>query len=118
MVRVGRHRLCDAARRAQSEKRRELEQTPHVSTAVVDRPVSSPSRAMRRRDAESGLARVLDRLPAPYREVLVAVRLEHRRTADVAERLGLSPAAVRKRLERALHLCREIGESDSFAAWR
>jgi len=122
LAKVSRHRLVDVMRRSLSMKRGRPGATLSISSPsrVHDpaRPVTSPSRAMRQEEAAIGVRRILERLPAPYREVLELVRIHHRKTGEVAEILGLTPAAVRKRLERALALSRDIAEGDSFAGWK
>lgn len=122
LAKVSRHRLVDVVRRSLSVKRGRPGATLSISnpSRIHDpaRPVTSPSRAMRREEAAIGVRRILERLPEPYREVLELVRIHHRKTNEVAEILGLTPAAVRKRLERALALSRDIAEGDSFAGWK
>jgi RNA polymerase sigma-70 factor (ECF subfamily) len=59
----------------------------------------------RRRLAEKALAAV-DRLPDHYREAFVLRDLEEMTTAQVAELLGLEPAAVRQRVHRARMMLR------------
>jgi len=54
----------------------------------------------RRRLAEKALA-AIGRLPRAYREAFVLRDLEEMTTAEVAEVLGLEPAAVRQRVHRA-----------------
>jgi RNA polymerase sigma-70 factor (ECF subfamily) len=54
----------------------------------------------RRRLAEKAHA-ALERLPETYREAFVLRDLEELPTAEVAEALGLDPAAVRQRVHRA-----------------
>jgi RNA polymerase sigma-70 factor, ECF subfamily len=59
----------------------------------------------RRRLAERALA-AIDRLPDNYREAFVLRDLEEMTTAQVAEILGLEPAAVRQRVHRARMMLR------------
>jgi RNA polymerase sigma-70 factor (ECF subfamily) len=54
----------------------------------------------RKRLAEKATA-ALDRLPESYREAFVLRDLEELETAEVAEVLGIAPAAVRQRVHRA-----------------
>ncbi len=120
-VKVGRHRVIDLARRGRSARRGAAEGHETAMTSRLDEianSVSSPSRAAHRREAAEELRTILARLPEPYRDVLEQVRLHHRTTAEVAARLGLTRAAVRKRLERALASCREIVEGGSFRGRR
>lgn len=53
------------------------------------------------------LVAALESLPAHYREVLVLRDFEELTIAELSERLGLSPAAVKSRLHRARALTRE-----------
>lgn len=55
-----------------------------------------------RLDAE----RVLTRLSASHRDVLVAVYLRGERRADVARLTGRAPSVIHRRCEKALHLAR------------
>ena len=59
----------------------------------------------RRRLAEKALA-AIDRLPDDYREAFVLRDLEEMTTAQVADVLGLEPAAVRQRVHRARMMLR------------
>jgi RNA polymerase sigma-70 factor (ECF subfamily) len=59
----------------------------------------------RRRLAEKALA-AIDRLPDNYREAFVLRDLEEMTTAQVADVLGLEPAAVRQRVHRARMMLR------------
>jgi RNA polymerase sigma-70 factor (ECF subfamily) len=59
----------------------------------------------RRRLAEKALA-AIDRLPDTYREAFVLRDLEEMTTAEVADVLGLDPAAVRQRVHRARMMLR------------
>ncbi len=117
LVRVSRHRIVDLEREGRSAKRGGDEEREVADLSAVEdlaRTTGTPSRVARRREDRRGLAAVLDRLPVAYREVLVLVRIEGRPTTEVAERLDLAPATVRKRLERALALCRGVVASPSF----
>ncbi len=59
----------------------------------------------RRRLAEKASA-AIDRLPEAYREAFVLRDLEEMTTAEVADILGLEPAAVRQRVHRARMMLR------------
>jgi RNA polymerase sigma-70 factor (ECF subfamily) len=74
----------------------------------VDPP--GPEGVLGRMDEEARLLAALGRLGRRYREVLVLRHLEGRSYAQMAEALGLSTAAVEKRLTRArAFLRRELG---------
>lgn len=121
LFRVGRHRLMDLVRESASEKRGDRARREEVLGGEIEElaeDVSPPSRLARRRDDQEGLRKILSRLPDAYRDVLWEVRVQGRTTGEVADRLGLTRAAVRKRLERALALCRGVVDGSSFAGWR
>ena len=61
----------------------------------------SPERVAIRRDEARLVRRALDRLPAPYREVVTLRDLDGLSTREVAGRLGVAEGAVRVRLHRA-----------------
>jgi RNA polymerase sigma-70 factor, ECF subfamily len=69
-----------------------------------------PEGVLARMDEEARLLTALGRLSRRYREVLVLRHLEGRSYAEMAEALGLSVAAVEKRLTRARAILRrELG---------
>lgn len=74
----------------------------HQLTDTVD----SPESALLRKDDLDRLAEWMLGLPAPLRAVAEAVVREETQ-ASVAKRLGLSEAAVSKRMKRLLELGRE-----------
>ncbi len=57
------------------------------------------------------LEKAIQRLDETYRETIVLYYFDGRRTEDVAERLGISPATVLSRLSRARRQLREIIEN-------
>jgi RNA polymerase sigma-70 factor (ECF subfamily) len=67
----------------------------------------SPSQDAAASDRQLQLARLLDRLPADYREVLVFRHLEGLSHDEVARRLGRNPGAVRMLWVRALARLRQ-----------
>ncbi len=78
----------------------------HAATPAELRAAADVEHALdRRRLAEKALAAV-DRLPDTYREAFVLRDLEEMTTAQVAELLGLEPAAVRQRVHRARMMLR------------
>ncbi|MEE8106775.1 MAG: sigma-70 family RNA polymerase sigma factor [Planctomycetota bacterium] len=87
--------------KAQREKQREL--ANKLATIV-----ESPSPGDRAADAEEreALRGMIDRLPAKYRDVVVLHYLEGLTPNETAHLVGATPAAVRKRLERARSLLR------------
>jgi RNA polymerase sigma-70 factor (ECF subfamily) len=52
----------------------------------------------------------IDRLPAPYREVLVLRDIEEFDTEQTAQQLGINPGAVKTRLHRARQALRTLLE--------
>ena len=78
----------------------------HAATpAQLQAPASVEQQLDRRRLAEKALA-AIDRLPDNYREAFVLRDLEEMTTAQVADVLGLEPAAVRQRVHRARTMLR------------
>jgi RNA polymerase sigma-70 factor (ECF subfamily) len=78
----------------------------HAATPAELRAAAGVEHALdRRRLAEKALA-AIDRLPDNYREAFVLRDLEEMTTAQVAEVLGLEPAAVRQRVHRARMMLR------------
>lgn len=59
----------------------------------------------------SALELCLDRLPTPLREAVDAYYYRHEKGDDAAASLGASPAALRKRLQRARQLLRDCLEN-------
>jgi RNA polymerase sigma-70 factor (ECF subfamily) len=82
------------------------EQCPAIS------PGSSPSTAALRREAAGDLARRLEHLPAPLREVLVLRNLDGLPFNEVARRMGRSPGAVRVLWLRALDRLRQQSQNE------
>jgi RNA polymerase sigma factor (sigma-70 family) len=76
--------------------------------------ISSPSRALHRREAQLVARRILERLGPRHRHVLELIHLDRMKTSEVAEVLGISQAAVRKRLERALAVSREVAGQETW----
>ena len=70
-------------------------------------PGSSPSAPARRREVAAEVAKRLEGLPAPLRDVLVLRNLEGLPFAEVARRMGRSPGAVRVLWLRALERLRQ-----------
>jgi RNA polymerase sigma-70 factor (ECF subfamily) len=78
----------------------------HAATPAEIRAAEDVERRLdRRRLAEKALAAV-DRLPDAHREAFVLRDLEEMSTAEVADVLGLDPAAVRQRVHRARMMLR------------
>jgi RNA polymerase sigma-70 factor (ECF subfamily) len=78
----------------------------HAATpAEIRAAVDVEGQLDRRRLAEKALA-AIDRLPDAYREAFVLRDLEEMSTAEVADVLGLEPAAVRQRVHRARMMLR------------
>jgi RNA polymerase sigma-70 factor (ECF subfamily) len=116
---IARNRLNDLRRRHLAAKRREDEKrsleepvgtassggSAHLGDGIAARDPSPSSLAGRREKAEA-LEQVLARIAPHFREVIRLVEVEHLSTAEIAVRVGKSPEAVRKRIERALRACR------------
>ena len=72
--------------------------------------LSGPEGTAARSDEEARVLAALNRLGRRYREVLVLRHLEGRSYGDIADVLGLSAAAVEKRLTRARGMLRKAME--------
>jgi RNA polymerase sigma-70 factor (ECF subfamily) len=78
-----------------------------VPEALLISPGSSPSTGVQRQEAAAALAARLAQLPEPMRQVLVLRNLESLPFAEVAQRLGRTPGAVRILWLRALERLRQ-----------
>jgi RNA polymerase sigma-70 factor (ECF subfamily) len=86
---------------------------PSILAKSLVSPGSSPSSPVRRREESTTLMERLGRLPAPFRQVLALRNLEGLPFAEVAQRMGRSPGAVRILWLRALdRLRREYPDED------
>ncbi len=74
--------------------------------AVQER-APSPDRSAESRELHARLEHALARLPRPYREALLLVGVEGMTPATAAAVCGLSPEAMRKRLERGRSMLAE-----------
>ncbi len=119
LVQLSRSKTADCVRRHGAAKRNvDREARTPADLEIEPARVSSPSRNLRREDAEVGLEAILARLAPEHREILRWIHLERMKPRDVAARLEITQAAVRKRLERALRACRQVAEGETFDDWR
>ena len=109
--------------RAMSVRRREVEgQTAQQRTAETRTP--NPARQVAIRELGEILDAELAALPVPFREVILLSQVEGLTRDEVAERLGISVATVKDRLERGREQLRSrllrrgvTLTSAAFAAW-
>ena len=73
---------------------------------------ADPEQLAGRAEVRRSVRAAIDRLPQSYRTVLVLRDLEELDTAEVAERLGVTPNAVKIRLHRARQALRELLERE------
>lgn len=99
-------RQCIYAIRRERRAARALEVRKDAPVVVLPDPGGSAARS----DEESRVLDALSRIGRRYREVLVLRHLEGRSYGDIAEALGLSAAAVEKRLTRARSMLRKVLE--------
>jgi RNA polymerase sigma factor (sigma-70 family) len=99
-------RQCIYAIRRERRAARALEARKDAPVVVVPGPEGSAVRT----DDEAQVLAALNCLGRRYREVLVLRHLEGRSYGDIAEALGLSAAAVEKRLTRARSMLRKVLE--------
>jgi RNA polymerase sigma-70 factor (ECF subfamily) len=90
---------AQAARRAQG---REVPRGGRTATGHLPGRGPTPSQVAIGRESAELARRALESLPAPYREVLSLARGERLTLREVGARMGRSPEAVRKLLDRAL----------------
>jgi RNA polymerase sigma factor (sigma-70 family) len=118
LLKVARNTVVDVVRRVVSEKRgfpqRAFLRSSPTALDRVMAEISSPSRALQRREAQLVARRILERLGPRHRHVLELIHLDRMKTSEVAEVLGISQAAVRKRLERALAVSREVAGHETW----
>lgn len=90
--------------RAEYHRKKHLTLTsPPAEEAPLDH---ATEQALAADDLERALARRVEQLPAPMREVFRLSRLEHQSVPEIAARLHLSPKTVEYHLTRALKLLR------------
>ena len=73
----------------------------HAATPAELQVVSQADELLDRQTLATRARDVIDRLPDRYRDAFVLRDLEEMSTADVAQALGIEPAAVRQRVHRA-----------------
>jgi RNA polymerase sigma-70 factor, ECF subfamily len=120
LEKIAHNRLIDLRRRHLGRKRRDgegrsLEESIgtgsdggslHLGDGLPA-PGHSPSSIAGRREQAETLDEFISGLPAHFRAVLRMIVVEQLSIAEISSRLGKSQAAVRKRLERALHAVRD-----------
>jgi RNA polymerase sigma factor (sigma-70 family) len=99
-------RQCIYAIRRERRAARALEARREAPLVVLSGPEGTAARS----DEEARVLAALNRLGRRYREVLVLRHLEGRSYGDIADVLGLSAAAVEKRLTRARGMLRKAME--------
>jgi len=67
----------------------------------------SPADVLEERDQMRHLTRIIESLPDRQRKILLAVRIEQRRHADIARELGVTTRTVEMDLRKALDTCSE-----------
>lgn len=93
--------LRTSARRAQRLARYE------DAAGARDPAVDSASENQAREELHAGLLSAIDRLPADYREALLLKFSEGCTAEEAARFLGITPGAMRKRIERAQRMLKE-----------
>lgn len=107
---VARNKAIDHVRRARYQEVA-VDASDRRMTAIIDAGVG-PEETVGREEERALLARALDEIPDASREVLLLFYREGQSSRNVATLLGLSDAAVRKRLQRA----RESLQAELLAA--
>jgi RNA polymerase sigma-70 factor (ECF subfamily) len=104
--------LAHRSRRANRQKHEtsDIDETA-LDSAVLNAPVkrwhSAPEEPVLTAEQAEVIEKAIAQLPEPYRDVYVLADIEQLSNADIAERLGLSVAAVKSRLHRARLRMRE-----------
>jgi RNA polymerase sigma factor (sigma-70 family) len=106
LYRVARRRLADDARRS----RRTVDVVP--LEAVTD---AARAEAGYGADLATVLASAIARLPRGQREVVILKLLQGRSFAEIARRIGITPAACKMRLVRGLEALREDLEREGIS---
>ena len=81
----------------------------------LKRPRSAPPEKLERTDDLDSLAKAVLKLPAIYKDALKLKYVQEFSNAEIAEMLGISEAAVRKRLERARRMLEEFLGREDFS---
>jgi RNA polymerase sigma-70 factor (ECF subfamily) len=93
-------------------KLRRRRRKPEEDIAVADEPWCESAEAAVQRTQTCALVRkAIQRLPEPYRTVLMLRDIEEMETADVAALLGATPNAVKIRLHRGRQALRPLLEA-------
>lgn len=117
------HQLAHLARHYAGVQKRDvsreqsIDQSLAQSSQRLDRLLTSreqaPHEQLAAREASHELARVLERLPDEYRQVILLRNLQELPYEEIAARMGRSPGAVRMLWVRALAKLREEIEAQS-----
>ncbi|GAB2651520.1 RNA polymerase sigma factor [Arenimonas aestuarii] len=102
---VARNRAIDHVR-ARRYRETPVDPLEHLSDVAAE-PGHGPADLHERSEQARHLAEALDEIPETSRDVLLLYYREGERSADVAALLGISDAAVRKRLQRGRDALRE-----------
>ena len=102
---VARNRAIDHVR-ARRYRETPVDPLEHLSDIAAE-PTQGPALSHERSEQARQLAEALDEIPEASRDVLLLYYREGERSADVAALLGISDAAVRKRLQRGREALRE-----------
>lgn len=102
---VARNRAIDHVR-ARRYRETPVDPLEHLA-GIAAEPGQGPALSHERSEQARRLAEALDEIPESSRDVLLLYYREGERSADVAALLGISEAAVRKRLQRGRDALRE-----------
>jgi RNA polymerase sigma-70 factor (ECF subfamily) len=108
--------LCGIAKRAIGQVAREARRAERQAAGDPGEASGpSPSKVLRRHERFDRLEAALEKLSAEHRQAILLCRIEGLTSAEVAERMNRSPAAVRQLLVRALRELRKtFGETESL----
>ncbi|WP_205743139.1 sigma-70 family RNA polymerase sigma factor [Halioglobus maricola] len=97
---IVRHKAVDALRRGESKQRLHL-----VGEEIPEQAVAGPESELQR-------GQLLDQLPQTLREALVLTKILGLSTGEAAARIGISQAALKVRVHRAMRKVKNLLESD------
>lgn len=99
---AARRKVIDKARFYQRECRDAAREVSPEALAFEYRSICTPSQDAAAREQLELVERAFDELPADYREVITLARIVRLKHPEIAERMGRTPVATRRLLNRAL----------------
>jgi RNA polymerase sigma-70 factor (ECF subfamily) len=108
---------AEFARRGRQETPTDFTETePAAAEPVWQEPQATPESALLRRQDDATIRRMVDALPAPFREAIVLREINDLSYQEIAEVAGVPVGTVMSRLNRARAMLRAAWNSTSGAA--